>query len=575
MRKIFSGKKAISIMLCLTMVASLSICGFASDDKIKADKPKVKIEKIEMKEIFDKNKDKIFESLSKEMKKTEDELPVIIVFNEKSDKVKSNNIKSLLGKYKVKHEYKNIPAAAMRLNKEEIEELSKLDIVKHIEYDEEVKTFNDTANYWFGTEKARNDFDLDGDRDGNINNYSKDDVVVAVIDTGIDGNHVDLDGGKIIAWKDYVGNQSSPYDDHGHGTHVSGIIAGEGDGNQDYKGVAEGAALVGLKVLNDQGSGSMSDVTAAIDWCITNKDLYGIDIINMSLGTSGSSDGTDSTSLAVNRAADSGIAVLVAAGNSGPAKYTVGSPGAAEKAITVAAMADVGENGFNITDFSSRGPTADERMKPDISAPGYKITAPEANSTNNYVEFSGTSMATPFTAGTVALMLDANSNLTPTQIKDNLISTAQDWGGNGQDVDYGFGKLDGYEAIKEAGGFSGNNIDLPNHIYDSDSLANKGSTDVWEFTVTDTSYPIAITLIMPNWQGGSWWGGEPDFDLYLYDSNQNQLASSTGSTRQETINFTPSTTGTYKIEVYSYSDSGDYFLDLSAGADNLTLVQNQ
>lgn len=574
MRKMFIGKKTVSILLCLMMVISLSICGFASDDKIKADKPKVKMTKVEKKEIFDKDKDKIFENLSKKMDKSKDALSVIVVFDEKLNKVKKNDVKSLLGKYKVKHQYKNIPAAAMKLSKEEIEELSKLDIVEHIEYDEEVKTCNGTANYWFGTEKARNDFGLDGDRDGNINSYSKNDVVVAVIDTGIDGNHVDLDGGKIIAWKDYVGNQLSPYDDNKHGTHVAGIIAGEGDGDSQYKGVAEGAALIGLKVLDSQGSGSMSDVTAAIDWCITNKNLYGIDVINMSLGTSGSSDGTDATSLAVNNAANNGITVVVAAGNSGPDKYTVGSPGAAANAITVGAMADVGEDGFNVTDFSSRGPTADERSKPDICAPGYNITAPQTNSTNGYIELSGTSMATPFTAGTVALMLDANPNLTPAQIKNNLMSTADDWGKNGEDIDYGAGRLDGYEAIKQVGGFSGNNIDVPSHIYNSDSLASKGSTDIYEFTVTDANYPIAITLIMTDWTG-SYWGGTPDFDLYLYDSNQNQLGSSTSTTRQETINFTPSSTGTYRIEVYSYSGSGDYFIDLSAGGNSLTLVQNQ
>jgi len=576
MRCMLDRKKIVSILICIFMMISLSTYGFANDDKMKIDKPKVRIETEEIKKIYDIDKDKLFENLSEKMKEAKDdeELSIIVTFNDKVDKAKKNDIEKLLGSYKTKHEYKNIPAAALKLNKGQIKKLAELDIVKSIEYDEKVKAFSDTANYWFGTEKARNDFGLDGDRDGNISSYSKDDVVVAVIDTGIDGDHVDLDGGKIIGWKDFVNNQTSPYDDQGHGTHVSGIIAGEGDGNSSYKGVAKGAALVGLKVLDSGGSGSMSDVTAAVDWCITNKDTYGIDIINMSLGTSGSSDGTDSTSLAVNNAVNNGIVVVVAAGNSGPAKYTIGSPGAAEKVITVAAMADVGEDGFNLTDFSSRGPTADERTKPDIGAPGYNITAPKANTTNGYVSYSGTSMATPFTAGTVALMLDANPNLTPVQVKNTLASTAQGWGPDGKDVDYGHGRLDGYKAIEEAGGFSGTNIDVPDHMYGADSLSASKKTDIWEFTVDDTNYPIAITLVMPDWQS-SWWSSTPDFDIYLKDSNGNTLDKSTGVYRQETINFTPSSTGTYKIEVYSYSDSGDYFFDLSAGGNNLTLVQDQ
>ncbi|WP_152912110.1 S8 family serine peptidase [Caloranaerobacter sp. TR13] len=576
MKGMIRNKKIVSILLFILMLISVTSYGFAFNEKNNVEKPKVKLQQKDIVRIYDSNKDKLFENLSEKMNKTADneEIPVIVVFKEKLNFMKKNDIKKLIGNYITKHEYKNIPAIAMKLKKSQINKLSKLDIVAHIEYDEPVKASMDTANYWFGAEKARNDFYVNGDRDGNINNYTKNDVVVAVIDTGIDGNHVDLDGGKIIGWKDFVNNQPLPYDDNGHGTHVAGIIAGEGDGNPNYTGVAKGTALVGLKVLDSQGNGSMSDVTAAIDWCITNKDVYGIDVINLSLGTSGSSDGTDSTSLAVNNAVNNGIVVVVAAGNDGPNKYTIGSPGAAEKAITVAAMADVGENGFSLADFSSRGPTADERIKPDIASPGYNITAPKANTTNGYVTYSGTSMATPFTAGIVALMLDANPNLTPTQIKNILTSTAHDWGPYGKDIEYGNGRLDGYEAIKQAGSYSGNNIPLPDYMYGTESLSGSGASDIWEFTVDNTNYPIAITLIIPNWT--YWlWGGTPDFDVYLYDSNGNTVASSTGTKRQENINFVPSSTGIYRIEVYSYSGSGSYFFDLSTGGYNLVLKQDQ
>ncbi|QIB26849.1 S8 family serine peptidase [Caloranaerobacter azorensis] len=576
MRGIFKNKKIVSILLFITILISITGYGFAFTGENNGQKPKVKVQQKEIIKIYDSDKDKLFENLSKKMDKVTDneEIPVIVVFKEKLDSKRKIFVNKLIGNYKIKHEYKNIPAIAMKLKKDQIEKLSKLDVVAHIEYDELVKASMDTAKYWFGAEKARNDFGVNGDRDGNIYNYNKDDVVVAIIDTGIDGNHVDLDDGKIIGWKDFVNNRPSPYDDNGHGTHVAGIIAGEGDGNSNYTGIAKGAALVGLKVLNSQGSGSMSDVTAAIDWCVTNKDVYGIDVINLSLGTSGSSDGTDSTSLAVNNAVNNGIVVVVAAGNDGPSKYTIGSPGAAEKAITVAAMADVGEKGFNLASFSSRGPTADERIKPDIAAPGYNITAPKANTINDYITYSGTSMATPFTAGIVALMLDANPNLTPIQIKNILASTAHDWGPAGKDIEYGNGRLDGYEAIKQAGNYSGNNISLPNHMSAAENLSSSGASDIWEFTVDDTKYPIAITLMISDWK--AWlWGGTPDFDIYLYDSNGNTVASSTGVKRQETINFIPSSTGTYRIKVYSYSGSGNYFFDLSTGGRNLILRQDQ
>lgn len=575
MKNLLKSKKLSSIILLVLIVISMGTSGMASDidasDKSNIEKPQEIHQKVSQ-EIYDKNNDKIFENLSKHMGNADnnEKIPVIVVFKNKDGK-NIEKMKKTLTDYSLKHEYKNIPAVALNLNKGQIKKLTELDFIQHIEFDETVKAFNDTANYWFGTQKARNDFNVEGDRDGNVNSYSKDDVVVAVIDTGIDGNHVDLDGGKIIAWKDYVRNRTTPYDDNGHGTHVAGIIAGEGDENSNYKGVAEGAALIGLKVLDSRGSGSMSDVTAAIDWCISNKDTYGIDIINLSLGTSGSSDGTDSTSLAVNNAVDNGIVVVVAAGNSGPSRYTIGSPGAAEKAITVAAMADVGELGFNLTDFSSRGPTADNRMKPDISAPGYNITAPEANSTNDYVTYSGTSMATPFTAGTVALMLDANPGLSPSQVKNILLNNAQDWGPNGKDIEYGTGRLDGYEAIKAAGGFNGTNIQIPNHYYRSESLSGSGRSDIWEFTVNDTTKPIAVTLIIPDWYS-SWFYTDPDFDIYLYDPSGNTVDSSTTTKRQENVSFTPSVTGTYRLEVYSYSGDGNYFFDLSVGGSTPSLV---
>ncbi|MBO8171648.1 MAG: S8 family serine peptidase [Bacillaceae bacterium] len=567
------GKRMLLSILSAALILSPVYGSAQGKSAHQPDKPEpVKQEKPAA--MVNENGNKLFDNLEKKLQEVgkQDKLPVIIQFD--GSRVKGNAelaLQEKVGKFSTKYKYSIIDGIAATMTREQIEKLDRIPFVKQVEYDEQVQAFMGTADYWFGTEKARTDFSVDGDGDGNPNSYSKDDMVIAVIDTGIDPNHVDLDEGKIIGWKDYVNGRTSPYDDQGHGTHVASIAAGEGEGNSNYHGVAPAAALVGVKVLDGNGSGSMSDVTAGIDWAVQNKDVYGIEVLNLSLGTSSSSDGTDSTSQAVNNAVDAGLVVTVAAGNSGPATYTVGSPAAADKALTVGAAADPGENGFFLAYFSSRGPTADDRIKPDIVAPGYNITAAQAGTTSSYVTYSGTSMATPFTAGTVALILDANPSLSPAQVKNHLYSTAHDWGPAGKDIDYGNGMLDGYEAIRSAGGFSGTGIELPNHFYEADSLPGSGYSDWYDIEVTDSSDPIAVTLIMPDWTS-SWfgWSTSPDFDIYLYDPAGNVVAQSEDTKRQETISFNPSTTGTYRLEVYAYSDSGDYFFDLSAGANSLT-----
>lgn len=414
----------------------------------------------------------------------------------------------------------------------------------------------------FGAAKARADFGITGNLDGNASAYSKNDMVIAIVDTGIDPNHQDLSG-KVIGWKDYVNSKTAPYDDNGHGTHVSSIAAGTGAASGGrYAGVAPGAALVGVKVLNKQGSGTTTQIVNGINWVIQNKATYNIRIMSMSLGSSGSSDGTDSISVAVNNAVNNGIVSVVAAGNSGPDTYTIGSPAAAANAITVGAMADTGEKGFSLASFSSRGPTADGRAKPDIAAPGVNIMAAKAGTTTGYVAYSGTSMATPFVSGTVALMLSANGALTPSQVKSLLMSTAVDWGPSGTDIDYGAGRLQAYEAIKQAGGFTGTGPVVPNHAYVSGSLSGTGYAKTYTLSVTDTSKPVALTLVITNYTP-TLFGGTPDFDLYLYSPSGAQVAASEGVDRQETIGYLPAATGTYTVEVYSYSGSGSFFLDES------------
>ena len=538
---------------------------------------------VKTREIFDSNGDKLFEDLAEKMAEAgpDENLPVIAVFTDSGSGNRASLLRQLLGNFILRHEYKNFPGMSLELNLAKIMILASLDIVHHIEYDKPVTFAIDDAGYWFGASPAKYDFGLAGNG-----------TVVAIVDSGIDGSHVDLDEGKIIGWKDFVQWQPEPYDDNGHGTALAGIIAGDGDGNSDYTGIANGAKLVGVKVVPATGLTLMSNVLIGIDWCISNKDAYGIDVINVSLGSVGMSDGSDIASLAVNRAVESGMVTVVAAGNEGPGEKTIGTPAAAEKAITVGAMADVAEGGFFLGYFSGRGPTADGRIKPDIVAPGVYITCCVANSVNQYESYSGTSLSAPFLSGVAALILEANPALTPLQIKDILCETAEDWGETGKDNDYGCGRLNAYRAIETAGGYSGTPIDTPVLLSASENLPGFGLEDIWEFTVDDTRYPIAITLL----ENSTTCFLSAVINIFQYPSNieltlidpDGQVVDKVNSiTRQADLSYTPTKTGNYRIKVTSTLNSGlfvkinrnaEYSFDLSAGADQgvgLILLQDQ
>ncbi len=454
--------------------------------------------------------------------------------------------------------------------------------MQHVEEDSQVQALNAAPQQAFGVTQARLEAPtLDGDGDGSPTSYSKGDYVAAVIDTGIDATHLDLNGGKVLAFKDYVNGRTTPYDDNGHGTHVAATIAGDGEAsaNRAEAGVAPAAGLVGVKVLNSGGSGSMSDVAAAIDWIVANKDVYGIQAANLSLGTSGCADGTDAASQAVNRAAVAGIVMATAAGNSGPGTCTIGSPGAAAGAITVAAMADLANGGFSLASFSSRGPTADGRVKPDIGSPGVNVVSAHANSINGYMTMSGTSMATPFVAGVALLIRDASPGLTTQQVKDLMMSTAVDWGrgGNnrtpgttGADTDYGAGRLDAYAALKAAGAALNGTAAGPVHEFHDDSLTIGGTFRDYKLTINSTSYPIAATMITPSMSAPA--ASTPTFQLSLLNASGAQLAAAPMNQRQETVSYKPATTGTYTVRVFDSSGSGDFFVDISAGMQPTTPV---
>lgn len=487
-------------------------------------------------------------------------LPVIVRLNGKFSLSRLGLLQSQVGDIKAKSTYEYaLQGFAADLTRAQIEQLQRQPDIASIEYDHMVSIMIETAGNSFGTKKAVTDFGVNGDRDGNPNSYSTTDVVVAIVDTGIDGSHIDLDGGKILAFRDFVNNNTTPYDDNSHGTHVAGIVAGTGEGNSDFRGVAPGAALVGVKVMDASGSGAQSRVVDGINWIIQNRDTLKIKVVNISLGYGVNSNGNDALSTAVNNAVANGITVVAAAGNAGPTTYTVGSPAAAKDAITVGSFAAVDELGFRVVSSSSRGPTNDNRIKPDVTAPGHNITSVKSGSGNSYVTYSGTSMASPFVAGVAALMLDANYALTPAAIKSKITSTAQDWGPVGADNEYGYGRLQGYEAVKSAGNFSGTGPVVPIHGGMVDTMNTVGTTNTYYINVTTTTTPIAVTMIMRDWNAS----GTIDFELYVRDPNGTMVSYSNGNTRQESASFMPTMTGTYKLEVYGYKGTGTFYLDAS------------
>jgi serine protease AprX len=248
-------------------------------------------------------------------------------------------------------------------------------------------------------------------------------IKIAIVDTGIDPNHPDFRG-RIVSGASFVGGNY--YDENGHGTHVASIAAGSAEDGK-YNGVAPEASIYVARSLDKNGGGSMSSVMAGVEWAVDQS----VNVINLSLGGTGSSNGSDALSLTCNAAVGRGIVVCAAAGNAGPGSRTIGSPGAAADVITVGAV----DRADRIAGFSSRGPTADGRTKPDIGFPGTDIVAARAAGTgmgrpvnDKYTAASGTSMATPHAAGLAALLLQAKPGLKPADVKTVLMQTALDLG---------------------------------------------------------------------------------------------------------------------------------------------------
>jgi serine protease AprX len=335
--------------------------------------------------------------------------------------------------------------------------------VNRIAFDRPIISTMERTGPTVGVTAARQQFGYDGTG-----------IDVAVIDSGVTSWHDDLTGAdglqRVDQFVDFVNQRTAPYDDYGHGTHVAGIIAGNGfDSGGARSGIAPAAHLVALKVLDGSGRGRISDVIAALAYAIDHKDLLGIRVINVSIGAGVyESYNLDLLTLAAKRAVDAGIVVVAAAGNNGrrsdgSAQYGgITAPGNAPWVLTVGASSTNGtvdRADDTMAAFSSRGPTAvDYAAKPDLVAPGVGTESLSDPNSSMYVtrsssllsgtvpvgylpylSLTGTSQATPVVSGTVALMLQANPALTPNAVKAILQYTAQPYAG--------------YDALTQGAGF--------------------------------------------------------------------------------------------------------------------------
>lgn len=263
-------------------------------------------------------------------------------------------------------------------------------------------------------------------------------VTVAVLDSGF-GNHPDMMG-KILCFKDFVNSRPLIYDDNGHGTHVCGIICGDGSlsGGQ-YRGIAPGASLVVCKVLDEKGDGTTEHMLKGLRWVLENKERYQIRVLNISVGIGELKQKEKERALRrqLEDIWDSGITVVCAAGNKGPENGSISAIGGCNKVITVGCHDGKYclDNPGRCSTYSGRGEALSPIRKPDIVAPGTDIMSCNAFYKKNrgcirhpYVKKSGTSMATPIVSGAAALTFSKFSSMTNEEFKQKLTITATDLG---------------------------------------------------------------------------------------------------------------------------------------------------
>ncbi|MEA3378383.1 MAG: S8 family serine peptidase, partial [Nanoarchaeota archaeon] len=384
----------------------------------------------------------------------EKEIPVIIYL--KTGTTISDNQNQILSdlkqksfffspEFKLKYRYSELNALAGNITKSALKKLKKNPYVEKIDFDSEVK-----ATLQSSVPKIRADevwpVQLSNQ---NLTGLGE---TICILDTGINYSHADFgscaltedinDGScaKVIGGYDFVNGNKNPYDDHGHGSHVAGIASSQ---DKIYRGVAPGANIVAIKVLDSNGEGSNSDVIAGIDWCISNKSRFNITVISMSLGKEGSKYNEPCNHITeaahINSAVGAGIIVTVSSGND---NYTDGisSPACAGNATSVGAIDDNGNFYYN------RGYLL------DLVAPGRSITATDYD--GSHATFDGTSSSAPHAAGLAAIVaqygkLKLGRTLSPKEIEHVLKHNSKNL--YDSDSKLIFPLIDAYEATNAKG----------------------------------------------------------------------------------------------------------------------------
>ncbi|MCF7866782.1 S8 family serine peptidase [Candidatus Woesearchaeota archaeon] len=338
---------------------------------------------------------------------------------------------------------------------------------------------------------------------------------------------------KVVGGYDFINLDEDPYDDHYHGTHVAGIIGGNGT----IKGVAPDSKLYALKACERNGGCDSSSIISALQWAVDNN----LDLVSMSLGGPANSrselnSGSSTMSVAVDNAVNAGLIIVVSSGNSGPGQSTTSYPGDAKKVITVGAMDDKRTESYgddSMASFSNRGPSAFGRLDPELVAPGVDITSTSPGNATRTLD--GTSMSAPHVTGAIALLKEKYPNLSPILARAVIMQNTKNMSGKV------FDKGTGLVYIKNA---------LENNLYAlinaTNSYGRFETTDRWEFIADITgknsanitvynnnSYPINFTFAFDSFENK-----DNSFSLNISDFELlNNVSVNASNSETFTINY--------------------------------------